>query len=315
MATRSRRGFTLVELLVVVAIIAMLVGLLIPAVVGARESARRAQCANNQKQLGLALLTHASKKGSLPGYTNSLGPYGNVSWAAELLPYIGRQDLWREWRESGGPSNAAASLREPVFLCPNDSSPQAQAPLSYVVNAGLPDVDSNGVPVTAPWGDGSQPEKPDSVAHGVFFHHDRVGNPSRYQDYSISPERIPDGSGRTLMLGENFQATQWWGLPGGRLIHEADVAFCWLRAPGICGSLGATSPAKFNQCIDPPDDPSVPDYLFARPYSTHWGGGNFTFCDGRVEFVTDDIHQLVYINLMTPDGKKALLTTDVNYTE
>lgn len=97
MTGRKRAGFTLVELLVVVAIIAMLVGLLVPATLRARESARRASCSNNQHQLGLAAMAYDTANGHLPGVVNGLGPITSgttwqLSWAAVLLPNLGRQE-------------------------------------------------------------------------------------------------------------------------------------------------------------------------------------------------------------------------------
>src|SRR5262245_45554919 len=97
---KMRRGFTLTEVLVVIAIIAVLIGLLLPAVQTAREAARRTQCANNLKQLGLALHNHHDTHGAFPPAFVNKGPYGTTGfsfthgWSPCLLPYIERQQLY-----------------------------------------------------------------------------------------------------------------------------------------------------------------------------------------------------------------------------
>ena len=114
-----RPAFTLVELLVVITIIGMLVALLIPAISVAKEHARRLTCANNQHQLGLAVMTYAqSKNGTYPGWrANVTGAAQNpVSWVTLLLPNLERNDLWQMVKTGG--SYTGTPLRN--MSCPSD---------------------------------------------------------------------------------------------------------------------------------------------------------------------------------------------------
>lgn len=127
-AEGRRGGFTLLEILVVVSILGILLALLVPAVQRARESARRAQCANNLRQIGLALHSYASAHGTFPGSLNGVG----YSPQAMILPQLDQTAAFNalNWNEpadwgilpfSANHTVAAVSLR--VYLCPSDDDP------------------------------------------------------------------------------------------------------------------------------------------------------------------------------------------------
>src|SRR5579871_2814212 len=119
---KRNRGFTLIELLVVVAIIAVLVSLLLPAVQQAREAARRTQCKNNMKQLGLALMNYESSYGVFPPEKITFIATSAQSWTTMVLPFIDQQPLYdaynfnAEWSDSSNVLVTQANL--PGWVCP-----------------------------------------------------------------------------------------------------------------------------------------------------------------------------------------------------
>jgi prepilin-type N-terminal cleavage/methylation domain-containing protein len=128
---RGREGFTLIELMVVIAIIAILIGLILPAVQNVREAAARMQCSNNLKQFGLAFHNHhdalgffpsAGWSGTLPpSYTNgspAVGSNQHAGWAFQLLPFLEADNVWR-----AGPLVAVGTPNK-LFFCPSRRGPQ-----------------------------------------------------------------------------------------------------------------------------------------------------------------------------------------------
>ncbi len=291
MTGRAQKGFTLVELLVVITIIGMLMALLLPAVQSARESGRRASCQNNQKQIALALLMYEGDNKQFPGYRNRIGlpnatSYLIGSWVVPILPGLERADIYRNWQNG----NATAVYLK-VLVCPSDPPDAVSSTstwLSYVVNCGRPD--SNGVEP------GSAPQ-----ANGVFFNHDVTISPtSRPPTMSLDYLSQRDGAATTLMLSENIDATLWenyrnpsaWTGTG-----EPQVGFNWQPD----GALR----------INYPDARGT----YPRPSSYHPGGVIVSFCDGHQQFLKDSINPLVYHHLMTPDSKTAGLSGSLSDAE
>jgi len=156
MKTNKRTGFTLVELLVVISIIAVLAGLLLPAVQAAREAARRAQCISNQRQVAFAVLMHNDTKGHLPPLAGPLRPivYYNgtgatsgpdateLTWVGFVLPFIEQTTAWNQINDDtlGVPwINGTADLHElilPIMKCGSGGVAPTENRISYVANAG-----------------------------------------------------------------------------------------------------------------------------------------------------------------------------------
>jgi prepilin-type N-terminal cleavage/methylation domain-containing protein len=314
MFNRRRTGFTLVELLVVITIIAMLMGLLLPAVQAARESGRRASCLNNVGQLSLATLNYEAQKRAFPGYAKYLGTAAkatdgdttiNVSWPILLLPFMERNDLWTEW--SGNMATTVAinftDFRQklPFLVCPSSTADVVNsdpAPLCYVANSGIAD-----------------PLAPDSetARYGVFFNHQRyisggtLGVPVQSAKMTIDYMSGKDGSTTTLMFSENLQATSYVPLTSSARngVPEAAVGFIWdgytTNTPANPATLAIN--AGRNDVVKP-----LPNLAYARPSSNHPGVVIVSFCDGHGSSLNDQIDYQVLRHLMTPDGRGAGLT-------
>ncbi len=314
---RLHSAFTLVELLVVIAIIGLLVALLLPAIQAAREAARRSQCANNMRQLGLAAQNFESSKKEIvfnrysdyAGFDNwdRWGAAGGIqskgwSWLASLLPYI---ESGNEYQQAGIPNktfemNPAVNLTIPNFLCPSDEmrsfSPFKEATL-YMKNLEVALTNYDGVTGSnfcwGPWANSGITEDCEPWRSG-----DGILAPLAWVN-PLKVSNVVDGMSHTAMIGE-----QAW---------NENRARCLLTSNGQCWGLGFSwvhaIEATATMAI-PPNTPSQnpsekPDYLVHNGFnSVHPSGINFAFADGSVRLLDDSISLGVYRALGTIKGEE-----------
>ena len=198
-----RHGFTLVELLVVIAIIGILVALLLPAIQAAREAARRTQCVNNLKQIGLAIHMHHDNKRVFPTGRDRVDSYG-VSWAYYVLPYMEENavyDAFVKGSRVDDPTNSSA-MRVPisVYACPSRRS--AAADRDFDNDGMAPVVKAAGTLGDYAANAGDEPdegtEDNDFIA-GVI---DKTKAGPIFSGSRISERHVTDGLSMTLAVGE-----------------------------------------------------------------------------------------------------------------
>jgi prepilin-type N-terminal cleavage/methylation domain-containing protein len=202
---RRRRGFTLIELLVVIAIIAVLIALLLPAVQAAREAARRVQCVNNLKQIGLALANYHDAIGSFPmsyagrrlfvdGSTDTAQGWG---WGSLILPQMEQPSLYNAINMSlpvEAPQNLTV-VRTMIagYLCPSDPTPGTTFP----VDDGTGVVLANVSPTSYAACVGN-----DAADSTTGLNNDGIGNGVLYRNSRIRMADILDGTSQTIVIGE-----------------------------------------------------------------------------------------------------------------
>jgi len=280
-----RTGFTLIELLTVIGVIGMLVALLLPAVQAARESARRTQCANNLKQIALALHNYHDRCRSLPPSTvvdwNQPEPTGWWSWIVRILPELEEQPLYDQfdlrddvWTNSTR-YKPYTSQRLAVLICPTDpnseviyqSSEDSPFDEAFALTNYL---GCRGSTRQEPDAEGNYPRK--MPGNGVF--------PDVNQVVRLS--HVTDGTSRTILAGERPADPEaywgWWA--AGRGVDDHGLADYVLDvSEGLCeGDLAS-------------------DADLLHFWSAHPGGAHFAMCDGSVRFLTYSIDPSTFLAL------------------
>ena len=293
-----RRGFTLIELLVVIAIIAILIALLLPAVQQAREAARRTQCRNNLKQIGLALHNYHDVAKSFPIGQQYIGHFdGSVTdndggngfaWSYYILPYIDQAPIYNRFNadyplsndsfpqsdNSPGSNRVLAATPLPAFRCPSDVAPETG-------NTG----GTSAVGRVRPHAVSSYKGSSGSFHNNVGGGRGGTGNQKRFngvfhRDSRIKIRDITDGTSNTFAAGE----VTWDLTTNSRLYGAVNPNNGW--ANGQSNRLMAH--AEFG--INPPPAPITAGPIRAFSWhSKHEGGAHFLMCDGAVRFVSENI--------------------------
>ena len=341
-ARPERSGFTLIELLVVIAIIGVLIALLLPAVQAAREAARRAQCQNNLRQIGLAIHSYLAAVGVLPpGRLNShVAGLGNCWGAyAQLLPYLEQKPAFDSFNfnraPDADPANfTSASTFISAFLCPTDGQP-VQAQAHYAMHNYLLCVGTTYTVV-------QHPAAPlTGLPDGVFF-----------ENSSLPPAMIRDGLSDTIVISETIRSDP-----------DVPVSADPLNGFVITGNNTSTGPPIFDEtsyaalCVFPPSagrgfqvtrgskwhygapghsmynhrrtpNDLQPDCRGGLPHSSrsdplwnqlslnvtarsrHTGGAQSLFGDGHVQFMKDAINLAVWQALATRNGQETTSASD-----
>lgn len=303
--SQHKKGFTLIELLVVIAIIAILIALLLPAVQQAREAARRSQCKNNLKQIGLGLHNYHDAYKVFPplfvtptdprtstNYTAALNGSGSQgaganpswSWGAFLLPYMDQANLYNQGNV--GPGSQILDHKDvyqtplTVYMCPSDiarNPTDNDSNWNRLTNSGYWAAKSNYVAAN----DHETPTR-GSSATGAFYENSNVGM-----------RHIIDGTSNTIAVGE-------------RMYHPDDTGVSCAVWAGMISTTSGSPHGGFERDTAGTGEVTInqvtgANWTFASAFnSRHTGGAHFLLLDGSVRFISENINHSV--GGATPDS-------------
>jgi prepilin-type N-terminal cleavage/methylation domain-containing protein/prepilin-type processing-associated H-X9-DG protein len=269
-----RRAFTLLELIVVMAIMAVLLALLLPAIQRVRSAAARIRCTNNLHQIGLAAHKYHDTFHTLPAgmrYQQGNDPYLLMSWLTQLLPSVEQDALWRTTDTAYGqsrwplknPPHVGLATAMPLFQCPADPlagqvrfAPRDRVDIAFTSYLGVEGVD-------------------------VF----RLGG-VLFRDSHVRLTEIQDGTSQTLLAGErppsaDFQFGWWYAGAGQQFTGSADMVLGVRERNILSYSIAPCSQGAYHFGPGRIDNPCDMFHF----WSLHVGGGNFLFADGSVHFL------------------------------
>jgi len=312
-AKKLKRAFTLVELLVVIAIIGVLVALLLPAVQSAREAARRSQCSNNLKQLGLGVTQYADlNRGAFP-----VGSYACCSgtWQVAMLPFVEQKALYDQYKTYGqinasgeidtvngrysqGNNTKVTSTQIKSYTCPSDFKVAPHGTLTfhnYVGNHGNTSMNRK-----SPYGVQTNGQ-PNNYKKAPFI---IVGKTTDALQ-CVRMSDVTDGLSSTMAFSETIKGQfgdlrgfGWW---------QGGSHFEAYQAPNS-NQPDVTEQDQYcvNQRPNPPcvgnTSTGLPEGIAAR--SRHPGGVNVTMCDGAVKFMSDNVNLDTWRFLSTSEGRE-----------
>ena len=312
MKTKRRHAFTLIELLVVIAIIAILIALLLPAVQQAREAARRTQCKNNMKQIGLALHNYHDVYGQFPINWQSSNQWNGwnentcgQSWMVRILPYIDRANLYGNvrWGEPERNNRDISTTKIVAFTCPSDVSNGIEGSRANASNTTRMGIALGNQRATTNykacagnnWAWGRWRHRENRGRNANNWNGLDAGNGfisrTRVRPRQTAIKDITDGTSTTFAVGEAVPAWcthTWW---------------YWFNGSTATCAVPLNAPARPGRTLEQ-DWGNWPDnYSFM---SRHEGGGQFTLADGSVRFVSENIDGDLYKALASIQGSETV---------
>jgi prepilin-type N-terminal cleavage/methylation domain-containing protein/prepilin-type processing-associated H-X9-DG protein len=340
----NARGFTLIELLVVIAIIGVLIALLLPAVQAAREAARRAQCTNNLKQLGLATHNYLSMNGSLIPAMLVPSPVDNWGWSPSgllsALQFIEQGTLWNAYNvgavQPNGSGNVLYAMNTTVFntqiatfLCPSDAPLRRVSLSNYVGNVGGPFQMGGYTGTFIPTKDWNQANKNQAGDLTIAAVTDGTSNTALWSEVltgntnaaSVTAGDSNPNSWKRVHFETGLNNTQ--ATPADAMALISACKSLPSNKTGVGGYRGDwfqaypyyinyavynhTAPPNTRACSNAPWNTWGQDvYGAAPPTSNHSGGVNVCFADGSVKFVKDSVNLQAWWGVGTRNGGEVI---------